>query len=275
MNLTMMSIAIGALGICLHAEAQTIDGILEPSQNVLVKTVIDGVVKDVPLSEGMIVEPATVIVRLDGAEQEAKVKLAKAIANATANLRSAEHRFRTASRKLNELKSAREKGAATRWEVLDAQAASSLAKLEVQSAKEEMDANQQRLALETELLQRYHFVAPFSGTLAEVFVAPGQSVSRGENVARIVNTEVLEIEAYVEADHFQLLEIGRVYKGEIVAPFIRTFKASLIHIDPVFDAATGTIRVVFKVENDDDLPAGVNTRISLSEEISLSWSSEN
>jgi len=262
---TVSGILLLVLG---HAAfGQTIDGILEPKRNVTIKTMIDGTIESMPHVEGTFVVPNTIIAELDNAEQGAKVMLARTIADATSRTKSALHRSKVAKRKLSDLEAAQVKGAATDWEVFDAKAAATLARLEWEAENEKQIANHHRLALEKELLARYSFTAPFAGTLTEIFVVPGQSISRGESIARLVNTNVLEFEAFVDAEHFSLLERNKVYSGEIGEPFNRSFEASLTHIDSVFDSATGSIRVVFTIDNTENLPAGMNAVISLKDQV--------
>ncbi len=247
------------------ATAQSVDGILEPAKDIYIKTTVDGIVTQVDADEGEIVRQGSIIVKFNDSEQEAKVALAKTIASATSAVSASRERASQAKRKYKDLQTAMNNGAATEWEILDAKTNATLATLDLTAAQEENTANKKRLILEETILSRYRFEAPFAGTLSEIFVTEGQSVSRGDNIARLINTNTLEIEAYIEAEFFNYLVKEKSYSAKVAEPFNQSFTVTLSHIDPVFDPATGSVRVVFTATNDEALPAGTNATISLLE----------
>ena len=264
-----------AVSMVNAASAQTIDGILESAKDVIIRTTIDGTVTKTHFNEGEQVSHGDMLASFADAEQLAKVELAKTIATASSAIDAAKNRSLLASRKHRDLELALQNNAATDWEVLDAKANKTLATIELTAAREERAANQQRLKLEEEVLSRYHFTAPFEGTISEFFITEGQSVSRGEKIARLVNTSALEIETFIDAKHFTLLEKEKTYSANVSAPFNNAFQAKLSFIDPVFDSATGSVRVVFTVDNDGTLPVGTNVIISLRDKITLASTTAN
>ena len=124
-----------------------------------------------------------------------------------------------------------------------------------------LDAN--RLELEEAILRKYSFYSPFVGEVVEVSVSTGESITRGDVIARVVNSKTLEVEAYAPATAFTRLKEGHSYRGRVESPFNLNFSAVLDHIDPVFEAATGAVRVVFTIDNSGGIPVGAPAKIDL------------
>ncbi|MEL6371279.1 MAG: efflux RND transporter periplasmic adaptor subunit [Pseudomonadota bacterium] len=241
-----------------------LNGILSPSRDVTIEATIDGTVADIFQLEGARVKEAKEILQLVDAEQAARVAVARVSATSNAKHLLAETQYSQAKRKYADILAAHKNGAATPWEVQDARAERDRTKFDVQNAQEAQSLEAKRLELEEAILARYHIKAPFDGEIVEIFVAPGETVSRGDQLVRTIDTSHLEFEAFAPADQYPALIEGRTYKGRTDAPFDKSFTATLSHIDPVFEAATGAVRVVFEIENDGTLPAGAPSTIFLS-----------
>jgi RND family efflux transporter MFP subunit len=89
-----------------------------------------------------------------------------------------------------------------------AQARGGLAQAEARFLNAQVAADRAAYDLERSVLS-----APFSGTVLEVMVDPGEYVQVGAPVARVVNIDDLEIEANVPAEFIQALSPGMELRG--------------------------------------------------------------
>ncbi|MFN0149258.1 MAG: efflux RND transporter periplasmic adaptor subunit [bacterium] len=110
----------------------------------------------------------------------------------------------------------------------------------------------------TRTSSRVDILAPFAGRIAEVFVVPGQSVTAGEAIARLVKVEPLWVEvslppAAVLSDDVHGLVLTP--DGARDAITIPAEGVRLISRSPAVDAETGTIAAIFEIPGGDATPA--------------------
>ena len=65
-----------------------------------------------------------------------------------------------------------------------------------------------RLALARDDLEKTTMTAPFTGIIAERIKSPGERVEQGDEVVRLVDTENLEVQAYIQRTSFINLKLG-------------------------------------------------------------------
>jgi RND family efflux transporter MFP subunit len=106
--------------------------------------------------------------------------------------------------------------------------------------------------------KRVPVLAPFEGQIAEVFVIPGQAVSAGDPLARLVRVEPLWVEVALPAESsvlsgplggLHLLPVGATEAISIPAERVR-----LVSRAPSVDAETGTVTVVLEIGGGSEIP---------------------
>ena len=65
-----------------------------------------------------------------------------------------------------------------------------------------------RLAIAQDDLERTVIRAPFSGVISERIKSPGERVDVGEQVVRLINTDTLEIQAFIQQESFYFIKEG-------------------------------------------------------------------
>ena len=90
-------------------ESLQIDGVLSARDDVIIKSTIDGIVREVHANDGDSVESGQLIVELDNDEQRAKVSVAEAAAKATADSDAAKTVLSKSQRKYKDLVIAQKK----------------------------------------------------------------------------------------------------------------------------------------------------------------------
>jgi membrane fusion protein, multidrug efflux system len=274
MRPTVSLAVIAALSITSNAGSQTarpvvtassqlaVNGIFSAASSVTLATGADGRVLTIAAREGQRVSAGTVLLRLDDREQRARVELASAAASSDAEIRMASIRHAEASARLNGTQTAAAKGAATSWEVRQAQAATEQASQEGKVARDKRAIEGKRATLERLVLENFAVRAPFAGRVTQINTRPGASVRKGQSLVTVVDMSKLRTEAFVPAKNYGFLKVGNSYQVKFGAPFNMTGRATLTYIDPVLNA--GSFRTVFLFDNaGDKVPAGLEGQIIL------------
>jgi RND family efflux transporter MFP subunit len=242
--------------------AVAVSGIFSALNSVTLAPGVDGRVLNVALREGQSISAGTVILRLDDREQRARVELASTAANSDAEIRMAAIRHSEANARLSGTQKAASSGAATSWEVRQAQAAAAQAAMEGKVASDRRLIEAKRTNLERLVLENFAIRAPFSGRVTQINTRPGSSVRKGQAIVTLVDSRTLKTEAFVPAKQYGLLKVGRIYDVKFGAPFNMAGRATLTYIDPVLNA--GSFRAVFQLDNkSEQIPAGLEGQIIL------------
>ncbi len=124
--------------------------------------------------------------------------------------------------------------------------------LKVFLASRNLLSNYYSIKSEEERLKKYALVAPFDGTFTEVNLETGSVASPGARIARMIRTDVLEVEVPVPAKEARFLEIGdsatlhnddnKEYRGVVIR------KASFV------DQATQSRSIFVGVKNEAENP---------------------
>lgn len=244
------------------APTQKAAAIFIAEQMVAIRAATDGRVVSVGAGEGAAVRKGALLVQLDDREQRARVALAARAAGSSADAQAAEVRLKEAQARLGGTKAAAAKGAATDWELRQAQAAVSQAGLETRAAQDRRGVEGQRLSLERVMLENYVIRAPFDGRVTRMGARPGMSVRKGDVLATVANLGTLRGETFVPVARYGSLKLGASYPVQFGAPFGKVLQAKLSYIDPVIEG--GQVRAVFLLANAGEaLPSGLQGSVIL------------
>jgi multidrug efflux pump subunit AcrA (membrane-fusion protein) len=104
-----------------------------------------------------------------------------------------------------------------------------------------------------ERLQKHYKYAPFNGTFMEVNLEVGAIANPGSRIARIIKTDVLELEVPVE-----LGSIPFIRSGDLVTVMDETrtksWKGTVTRISEFVDAATQSVSVFVEINNNESDP---------------------
>lgn len=238
-------------------ESPAFRGVVAPIRQSLLTAPIDGVLAHIRVAEGQVVEAGVVLAEMDDTAQRIAVDAARLEAQAEGKLLEAQLVVDEAQITLDRVQASFERKAAAEWEVRRATLQRDQAAAGLRAAEEQRAIAQQRLKLEEERLRRLRLYAPFAGHVTRVELDEGATVARGDTVLRLVSLESLEAELLAPADLFGKLQVGESYKLHAEAPIDRELWGTLKSVEPVIDAASGTVRCVFHVPNPAEaMPAG-------------------
>lgn len=216
------------------ALAETFECIIEPHVEVEISSAVPGIVESVEVERGDEVKRGQVLLRLVSGVELAAHDLAKARAEFARRKNE-----RNADLVEERLISSNEK------DQIETEAL--LAQLELRESKE-------RLARRT-------IRSPIDGVVAEVDVSPGEYVS-DEEIIELAQLHPLNVEVVVPVSAHGLISRGMQATVRPEFPFEGDRIATVIIVDRVVDAASGTLGVRLELPNPDRaLPGGLKCAV--------------
>ena len=228
-----------ALLLCVttDAAAQKFECLVEPYSDVSVSSAVPGILGDVMVDRGDLVKKGQVLARLLSDVAEAHYELVKARAEfAVRQVERNEELF------LKQVISAYE--------------------------KDELETNAQLLRLELreteERLKQRTILSPLDGVVVERFFSQGEFVNE-DPILRLAQIQPLRVEVAVPATMWGRIKVGKTGQVEWEAPVEGVYPAKVTVVDPVVDAASGTLGIRLELPNRDRrLPAGTKCWVTFS-----------
>lgn len=197
---------------------------------------LDGMVKEVAFQEGTAVEKDTILVKINDALQAS-----------TLAQRQAEEVLAELDNK--RLKNLIGKGAISQQELDKADANLKVAQANVAFAQAE--------------LAKTNIRAPFKGRLDLRHVSPGQYITSGQNLVRIVDKTALKLQYAVPERYLSDLALDKPVRFQTAAFPGKTFEGKVSFVSPVVDVDTRTITVEAHFDNPNEaLSPGLSGEVS-------------
>ncbi len=225
-----------------------------------VSSQITGLITEVNVEEGMVVEPGQVLARLDNELAQVDFDLAvarlasqrAAVATIRANLSEAERAFERA-------RSLRPEGLVSEAELTRATAQFDALTADLERGRSDVGVLELEITRQRERLEDHVITAPFAGVVTVKNAQTGEIVSPGSagggftrtGICTIVDMDSLEIEVDVNEAF-----IGRVFPSQQVLANLDAYPdwdidAAVIAIIPTADRAKATVRVRIAIEARD------------------------
>ena len=225
---------------------------------------------------GGAIEAGQILVRLDATDYEQHVASAEQAAAATEaelegldvsrvrlsdQVESAEEELAIATRDLERARSALERGAGNRTDVDQREGAFRRAERTLAGLRQQLEVlpstraslsakllgQRADLALAREQLARTTIVAPFSGVLQEVYAEPGELLSPGSPVARVVDLSVVEVPVALPISAGEHVEPGNAVRLRADGPTDLSWEGRIARIAPEANAGARTITAFVEV----------------------------
>lgn len=208
---------------------------LEPSMDIKLGFPVDGVLDNVSVDRGDIVEKGQLLARLySGVEQ------------ATVDYHSAKAAF--GSRKRDRTEELQKNALISKQEHDEISTDQKLAEMELKEKRE--------------YLKLRSVFSPVRGVVVDRFFNPGDLIHQG-HVLRVAQLDPLYVELVLPVSWWGKFKLDQKYSVS-VASLNRTFPAKVRAIDKVVDAASSTFRIRMEAENKLlDIPSGLRCEIDL------------
>ncbi|MBM4313797.1 MAG: efflux RND transporter periplasmic adaptor subunit [Deltaproteobacteria bacterium] len=249
----------------LLTEGIDVTGSLAPKFEVDVKSEVAGLVREVYVTEWVRVGKGELLAKIDIREQEAFVKRTEAALESARSLelqsKVADNRAR---RELERMKKLKENGLATQQALDDALTEAEAAASRVEAAHSQVRAAQEDLNQVKTRLEKGRIVAPIEGVVSERRVNVGDLVGEaGANypLFHIVDNRILNLTASVPSSAMASLRRGQPLEFTTDALPGRTFKGTVMFINPAVNEADRSVRVIAEVNNTaGELKGGLFTK---------------
>lgn len=221
-------------------ESVDVVGSLAPKFSADIKSEITGTVVAVYVTEWVPVHKGDRLARLDAAETEAGIEALKAT---VAQAQVAEAR---ATREFERAQQLQQYGLITPQNFDDAKSAVAAAEAAVTAARAQVKAAETKLA-------KSFITSPMDGVVAFRGVSVGdrlENMGSGDPAFRIVDLRRLDLTVSVPSSHLAQVKVGQPLEFTTDVLPGRTFKGTVLFINPALDPASRSAKVVAEVPND-------------------------
>ncbi|WP_299288797.1 efflux RND transporter periplasmic adaptor subunit [uncultured Tateyamaria sp.] len=231
------------------AAQETVSAILEPAQQIDVRVSVAGRIAEIAVIEGAEVAAGALVLSIDSAVQQARVKLARLAAEATGPLQRAQTSLAQAGTMKDRIARANARGAAQAWEVTQSEQNVLLAEADLLATEESRARAVAQLELERATLSEFSVMAPFDATVLEIFAEPGETVDTQTVLITLGRLDQLVATAFVPLDWVSGLIQGDRLNVTLDDDTQR--EVALTFIDPRVDPASRTVRIKLQLANAD------------------------
>jgi macrolide-specific efflux system membrane fusion protein len=114
----------------------------------------------------------------------------------------------------------------------------------------EMKAQETELNAAKAEIARRRIVAPFDGSIVQVYLRKGEWAEPGQKALRIVNTDRLKAEGFIRAEDATAVSTGAIVELVVeLAGKPQAFAGKIAFVSPEVDPITGQVRVWAEIEN--------------------------
>jgi membrane fusion protein, multidrug efflux system len=217
----------------------------------------DGALVKLNVSEGDQVQQGSLLAVTDDRITAASYRVAEASASREASLAVAKAKQTLAEQYLTRITQTFSEKAASGLELDEARSRLDEAKATLLEGHELRREAIARLELEQARLDDHRLHAPFSGTVTRIKKHIGETLSRDEILLTLINLSRLRAELNVPVQYIDHFPRGSAARLIAKLPKEPLLQAKVVHVDPMIDAATNTIRIVVEIDNSiQKLPAG-------------------
>lgn len=238
------------------------DCVVDPARTVQVASPVRGILVEVLVDRGDGVTEGQTIARLEASVEEATVALNRERAQDTSRLDASGERLEFAKKKLDRALQMKESGVMSEGSLDELETGFQVARneyreaeLERRLARLELERSQAVLALRT-------VRSPVSGVVTAVKLSGGEFVREDVEIMTVVELDPLHVETFVPQERLGTIAPGDRALVELSAPAGERHEAKVTVVDPVIDAASGTLGVRLELANPDErLPGGIRCRV--------------
>ncbi len=137
----------------------------------------------------------------------------------------------------------------------------SVGQFEVKTAELELQEQDLELKIATINANRCEIKAPFSGRIVDKKAAKYQNIKPQEELFEIINNDSLEIRTVVPAKWLSWLKIGQEININIDELDVN-LKSKILQIDSVVDPKSQTVNLRAKIENTNNIIAGMSGTVT-------------
>ena len=245
----VVGLAIILYGAVLAAHGQ-VEGFIEPYRSVDLSSSETGIVQELAVESGDIVQEGDVIARLDDRVQQVQLELAEHLATSKSALLVAEKTYQKRVTIQNRVQELIRTNSASDSELIRAELETTIAKSRLLSAQEEIVTRQIELKRTSAQLASRSIRAPFSGTIAKIHRREGEFISPAHpEVVTLVQLDKLIAKFNVPSSMMSSYKVGQ--EVEISMADGTKHIAQVVSVGVQTDAQSGTVEIKLLIDNPD------------------------
>ena len=261
--LGLLSLSACFLPCAAFGQTQELDCLIEPEMSIELGTSVDGIVETIDVDKSDYVERGATLVTLESSVEQAAVDLARERANMRQTILAKEVNAAYALRQRDRVRELHKKKAASKADRDQAETDAKLARLELETAKNNQTLAKLELRRAIAALELRSIKSPVSGIIVNRHVNPGESVE-DTPILKIAQIDPLRIEIIAPRNLFGQVKKGMVATIYPEAPATGRYTAKVSVVDGIVDAASGTFGIRLTVPNPDrKLFGGLKCRAQL------------
>ncbi len=236
--------------ICVGAATGVeVDGFTEPHRTIHVASSETGIIKQLQVEEGDVVQQGQVLAELDDEVHRALLEIAKKAMNATGRLESALADVDLKQVRLHKLEDLRAAGHARQEEVDRARTELAVAEGQLKAVQEDLLIKRLEHAKIEVQLRRRSIRSPIQGVVSETHKDLGEFVApNSPEVLTIVELDPLLATFSIPSPQAARLKVGGKMKVKFPSAS-KPVEGVIQFIAPTTDAESGTVRMKVRIEN--------------------------
>ncbi|MFK7769633.1 MAG: efflux RND transporter periplasmic adaptor subunit [Mariniblastus sp.] len=246
----------------LRSSTAADEAFTESYQKILVASAENGIVSNVKVRRGDIVEVGDLLFELDQSVLEASRRLSRAKANQKAKLRSAEVQFETNTKRYEQKVKLLEEKAGSPEEVQRAKSDVEISKQNVEAILEENEQSSLETKRIESQIEQKRIRSPINGVVTDVRKKVGEYVSVNDpHVVTVEQLDALKVVFYLPTARAVKIKIG--HTAEILMTEEKSHaKGTVEYVAPITKADSGRVRVEVAIANElQNYRSGVRCRL--------------
>lgn len=224
-------------------QAVRLSGTLQPLNQSVVRTEVAAVVQEITVRRGEQVKKGQLLARLDTADLSAKLR------EKQSNLDSARSALNLAEINRNKAVTLTQRGVKSQTALDEAENA-------WRTARANVAALEQQVAMAKKALNDAAIYAPIDGLVGDRMVNPGERVAVDAKLFAIADLDVMEVEALVPARDVPQLKVGQPVELRVEGFGDRRFAGHIERINPTAQSGSRSIPVYILLRNPEHVLRG-------------------
>jgi RND family efflux transporter MFP subunit len=247
------------------AQTEEFDCVIEPAQSLTVSFAVEGVVDEVLVDRGDLIEEGQVLARLNADVQRASLQVALARAEVMARIQGSQAALEFAELTLARDSELQNRQIVSQDELDQAMREKKVAQAGVLDAREAKRVAQLEADRAAAVLEMRTVRSPINGVVVEKILAPGEWADPPQ-VLRLAQIDPLHVEVFASLPMLGRILLGAKAKVVPEEPVGGVHEAEVTVVDRVVNAASGTFGVRLELPNPGyTLPAGVKCLVRFSD----------
>ena len=244
------------------ARADPVDCVIEPSLIVKLGSPVTNILADVLIERGDAVKANQVVAHVESAVEQATVDFNLARSESSSEIDAKQALLAQKLAVMTRKRSLQLTSSVSSQDVENSQAEYNVAREEVSLARLNKKMAEIELGRSRSQLNQRTIRSPIDGIVTRRSLGPGEFVNPETPIATIARINPLNVETYLPVKTYGRIKAGQTATVRPNAPVGGEYKAEVIVVDQVFDAASGTFGVRLKLANPGNtIPAGLRCKV--------------